>query len=105
MEAIKLQKLLKDVEVELVVEAGRVMILVRHVSKVLVDLGMPPIPTSWRWWASSWNACGRPMPLAMAPGIRRRPLAIVSSIGYPVLVFCFSSFISCVKNILRTQGL
>jgi hypothetical protein len=32
-----------DAEVDHVVEAGQLAILVRDVSKVLVDLGMPPI--------------------------------------------------------------
>jgi hypothetical protein len=44
MEFIELQKLLKDAEIERVIEVGRLAILVRDVCKVLVDLGMPPIP-------------------------------------------------------------
>jgi hypothetical protein len=44
MEFIELQKLLKDAEIERVIEVGRLAILVRDVCKVLVDLDMPPIP-------------------------------------------------------------
>jgi hypothetical protein len=44
MKFIKLKKLLKEAEVGCVSEVRRLTILVRDVSKVLVDLGMPPIP-------------------------------------------------------------
>jgi hypothetical protein len=44
MEVVELQKLLKDAEVGCVAEVGRLAILARDVSKVLVDLGMPPVP-------------------------------------------------------------
>jgi hypothetical protein len=44
MEFIKLHRCLKEAEVERVAEAGWLAILVRGASKVLVDLGMPPIP-------------------------------------------------------------
>jgi hypothetical protein len=44
MEVIELRRLLKDIEVEHVAEAERLAILVRDVSKVLVDLGMAPVP-------------------------------------------------------------
>jgi hypothetical protein len=43
MEFIELLMLLQDTEVERVTEAGRQVILVRDVSEVLVDLGIPPI--------------------------------------------------------------
>jgi hypothetical protein len=43
MEVIELRRLLKDVEAEHIVETGQLAILVRDISKVLVDLGMPPI--------------------------------------------------------------
>jgi hypothetical protein len=43
-EFIELRGLLQDVEVDHVVEAGRLATLVRDVSKVLEDLGMSPIP-------------------------------------------------------------
>jgi hypothetical protein len=44
MEFIELRRLLQDAEVDRVIEAGWLAILARDVSKVLVDLGMPPIP-------------------------------------------------------------
>jgi hypothetical protein len=44
MEFIELRRLLQDAEVDHVTEAGWLAILARDVSKVLVDLGMPPIP-------------------------------------------------------------
>jgi hypothetical protein len=44
MEFVELWRLLKDVEAARVTKAGWLAILVRDVSKVLVDLGMPPIP-------------------------------------------------------------
>jgi hypothetical protein len=44
MEFIELRRLLQDAEVDRVVEAGWLATLVRDVSKVLEDLGMPPIP-------------------------------------------------------------
>jgi hypothetical protein len=44
IEIIKLQRCLMEAEVEHVAKAGRLAILVRDASKVLVDLGMPPIP-------------------------------------------------------------
>jgi hypothetical protein len=43
MEAVELRRLLQDTEVHHVAKAGRLAILVMDVSKVLVDLGMPPI--------------------------------------------------------------
>jgi hypothetical protein len=43
MEFIEQQRLLQDVEVDCVAEDGWLVILMRDVSKVLVDLGMPPI--------------------------------------------------------------
>jgi hypothetical protein len=46
MELVELRRLLQDTEVDHVTEAGRLAILLRGVSKVLVDLGMPPIPGS-----------------------------------------------------------
>jgi hypothetical protein len=46
MELIELRRLLQDTEVDHVAEAGRLAILLRGVSMVLVDLGMPPIPGS-----------------------------------------------------------
>jgi hypothetical protein len=65
MEFTELQRLLQDAEADRVVEAGWLATLVRDVSKVLVNLGMPPIPeipgiraqpaTSWRQWTSSWS--------------------------------------------------
>jgi hypothetical protein len=100
MEFIKLSRLLKDVKVERVAEDGRLAILVNDVSKVLVDLGTPTIMRiprectrpmmSWRQWASSWSACGRPMPLATTPQIRRRPLPDAISSGHHALVFCLT---------------
>jgi hypothetical protein len=44
MEFIKLQKILKDVEVERVTEVRRLVILARDVFKVLVNLDLTPIP-------------------------------------------------------------
>jgi hypothetical protein len=41
MEFVELQRLLQDAEANHVTEVGRLAILVRDVSKVLVDLGMP----------------------------------------------------------------
>jgi hypothetical protein len=43
MEFVELWRHLKEAEVECIAEAGWLAILVRDVSKVLVDLGMPPI--------------------------------------------------------------
>jgi hypothetical protein len=48
MEVVKLRGLLRDAEVDRVIEAGRLATLVRDVSKVLEDLGMSPIPGSPR---------------------------------------------------------
>jgi hypothetical protein len=42
MEFIELQRLLRDAEADRVAEARRLAVLVRDVSKVLVDLSMPP---------------------------------------------------------------
>jgi hypothetical protein len=44
MEVIELRRLLQDAKLDCVTEAGRLAILAGDVSKVLVDLGMPPIP-------------------------------------------------------------
>jgi hypothetical protein len=56
MEFAELWRLLQDVEADHITEAGRLAILVREVSKVLVDLGMPPIPgipKTFTWLATS----------------------------------------------------
>jgi hypothetical protein len=65
MEFIELRRLLHDAEVDHVVEASWLASLVRDVSKVLMDIGMPPSQrspricarpaTSRRWWAASWS--------------------------------------------------
>jgi hypothetical protein len=44
MELVELQRCLEEVEVEHIIQDGRLAILVGDISKVLVDLGMPPIP-------------------------------------------------------------
>jgi hypothetical protein len=44
MEVVELQRLLQDIEADRVIEATWLATLVRDVSKVLVDLGLPPIP-------------------------------------------------------------
>jgi hypothetical protein len=44
MELIELRRLLRDTEVDHVIEVGRLVTLVRDVSMVLEDLGMSPIP-------------------------------------------------------------
>jgi hypothetical protein len=44
MEFIELRWLLHDVEVDCIIEAGRLATLVSQVSQVLENLGMPPIP-------------------------------------------------------------
>jgi hypothetical protein len=44
MELVELQRLLQDTEVDCVIEACRLVTLVRDVSKVLEDHGMSPIP-------------------------------------------------------------
>jgi hypothetical protein len=44
MELVELQRLLQDAEVDYVIEACRLVTLVRDVSKVLEDHGMSPIP-------------------------------------------------------------
>jgi hypothetical protein len=44
MEFIELRRLLQDTKVDCVTEAGRLAILVRDVSKVLMDFGMFPTP-------------------------------------------------------------
>jgi hypothetical protein len=66
MEFVELQRLLWDVEVDRVVEAGRLATLVRDVSQVMENLSMPPIsgiPRDARMasdtlgqWTSSWSA-------------------------------------------------
>jgi hypothetical protein len=66
MEFVELQRLLRDVEVDRVVEAGRLATLVRDVSQVMENLSMPPIsgiPRDARMasdtlgqWTSSWSA-------------------------------------------------
>jgi hypothetical protein len=43
MEFVELWRCLKEAEVECIAEARRLAVLVRDVSKVPVDLGMPPI--------------------------------------------------------------
>jgi hypothetical protein len=43
MEVVDLQRLLQDVEAYHIAEAGRLSTLVRDVSNVLEDLGMPPV--------------------------------------------------------------
>jgi hypothetical protein len=43
MEPIELRRLLQNAEADRVVEVGRLLTLVGHMSKVLEDLGMPPI--------------------------------------------------------------
>jgi hypothetical protein len=44
MELVELWRHLEEAEMERVIEAGRLANLVWDISKVLVDLGMPPIP-------------------------------------------------------------
>jgi hypothetical protein len=44
MEVIELWRLLQDAEANCVIEADRLTSMVRDVSKVLMDLGMHPIP-------------------------------------------------------------
>jgi hypothetical protein len=99
--------------VECVTEAERLVILVRDVSMVLVDHGMPPIlgipwdhawlTTSWMQWASSWDACRRPMHPATFHGIRCRPFPVVAFSSRLALVFFFLVYLFYV-NILRTLG-
>jgi hypothetical protein len=43
MEFVELQRLLQDARVDCVAETGWLVILVSNVSKVLVNLDMPPI--------------------------------------------------------------
>jgi hypothetical protein len=43
MEIVGLRRCLKEDKVERVTEVGRLVILVRDVSKALVDHGMPPV--------------------------------------------------------------
>jgi hypothetical protein len=51
MEFIDIRRLLQDAEADCVVEAEQLATLVMDMSKVLVDLGMPPIPEI------SWDPC------------------------------------------------
>jgi hypothetical protein len=44
MEIVEPRRLLQDIEVDRVIEDGGLATLVRDVPKVLVHLGMPPIP-------------------------------------------------------------
>jgi hypothetical protein len=44
MDHVELRRHLEEVVVAHITEAGQLTILVRDISKVLVDLGMPPIP-------------------------------------------------------------
>jgi hypothetical protein len=43
VEVVELWRLLQDAQVDRIIEVRRLAILVRDVSKVLMDLGMPPI--------------------------------------------------------------
>jgi hypothetical protein len=43
-EFVELRRLLQDAEADHIIEADQLATLVRDVSKVLEDLGMPPIP-------------------------------------------------------------
>jgi hypothetical protein len=43
MEFVELQRLLQDAKADCIIEVMWLVTLVRDVSKVLVDLGMPPI--------------------------------------------------------------
>jgi hypothetical protein len=44
VELVELQRHLKEIEVAHIMGAEQLAVLVRDISKVLVDLGMPPIP-------------------------------------------------------------
>jgi hypothetical protein len=46
MEFIELRRLLQDVEMDRITEAGQLATLVREVSQVLENLGVRPIPVS-----------------------------------------------------------
>jgi hypothetical protein len=46
MEFIELRRLLQDVEMDRITEAGQLATLVREVSQVLENLGIRPIPVS-----------------------------------------------------------
>jgi hypothetical protein len=74
MEVIMLRRLLHDAEVDHVAEARRLAFLVRGVSKVLVDLHMPPIPGASQrclgggrhhLGAPTGGLCLRPWPLGL----------------------------------------
>jgi hypothetical protein len=77
---IGLLKRLEEAEVACATEAGQMAVSVGDISKVLVDLGMPPISripqdragpaTSWRQRALSWNAYMRPTPPVLVPWTR-----------------------------------
>jgi hypothetical protein len=67
MEFVELWRLLQDAEVDHIKEAVRLAILVRDVSKVLVDLGMPPIS------GISWHRCMAGDVLGAVDVILKRP--------------------------------
>jgi hypothetical protein len=101
MEFVELRRLLQHAVADRVIKARWLATLVRDVSKVLADLGMPlsrrsprtraqPM-TSWRRWMSSLSTCRRPTPLATTLGIRRCSLIIVAPAvcSAPTLSFSF----------------
>jgi hypothetical protein len=105
MEFVELRRFLQDTEVDCVVEVGWLATLVRDVSKVLEDLGMPPtsgIPQDPRMadnvlevvdvileclWESYTSGHG--------PGIMHCSLIIVVSVVLSVLAFCFVFALFC----------
>jgi hypothetical protein len=91
MEFVELWRLLQNVEVDRVIEVERQATLVRDASKVLVDLGMPPILRIPRDPCTAGNVL-EAVDIILCNGIRRCSLIIVISIVRPALPFWFILF-------------
>jgi hypothetical protein len=99
MEFVELQRVLQDTVVDHVVEAGRLATLVRDVSKVPADLGMPPIPEIPQDPRMAGDilevvdvildTCTRPTPLGTALEIRHYSLVVVTPVVRPAPTFSF----------------
>jgi hypothetical protein len=89
MELVDLHWCLKEAMVEHTAEVGWLAVLVRNVSNVLVDLGMPPIPRL----PQDPRAAGDILEVvgtileATVPGTRCRTFPHTTSFGHRALVF------------------
>jgi hypothetical protein len=106
VEFIELWSHLHDVKVDHVVEARWLVILVRDMSKVLVDLGMPPPLPGITWDPRIAGDILEVVDIILeslqeayasghSAGIRHRSVVAIVSVIRPALAFCFIfSFIS-----------